>query len=162
MRPTWIKPLSGVAVTVLCALALAIVARAQGPDPIVGTWKMDVAKSTYKPGPAPKSATVVITGEGKGIKVAVDAMMPSGPLQWGYSSARDGKDAPVTGNPNYDTANVTMVSPHEGTIVYKKAGKTVATTKTSVSKDGKTMTVTSSGTDAKGQEFNNVGHYTKQ
>ena len=162
MRPTSVKSLSGVAVAVLCALALAVAAQAQGPDPIVGTWKMDVAKSTYKPGPAPTSATVVITGEGKGIKVAVDAAMPSGPMKWGYSSARDGKDTPVTGNPNYDTANVTMVSPQEGTIVYKKGGKTVATTKTSVSKDGKTMTVTSTGTDAKGQEFHNVAHYTKQ
>ncbi|HET7217030.1 MAG TPA: hypothetical protein VFJ02_03245 [Vicinamibacterales bacterium] len=162
MRPTWVRPLVGVAVTAICALALAIVAGAQAPDPIVGTWKMDVAKSTYKPGPPPKSATVVITAEGKSIKVAVDAEMPSGPMKWGYTSARDGKDVPVTGNPNYDTANATQTNPHEGTIVYKKDGKTVATTKTSVAKDGKTLTVTSDGTDAKGQAFHNVSHYTKQ
>ena len=34
--------------------------RAQTADPMVGTWKVDVAKSTFKPGPAPKSATIVM------------------------------------------------------------------------------------------------------
>jgi hypothetical protein len=142
-------------------MAVGVTAAAQATDPIVGTWKLDAAKTTWKPGPAPKSGTVVIDAVGKGIKVAVDAVMPDGPMKWSYSSARDGKDTPVTGHPYYETANATQTSPTEGTIVYKKAGKTVATTKTSVSKDGKTMTVTSSGTDAKGQAFNNVSVYTK-
>jgi hypothetical protein len=157
MRATWTR----LVLTAVCAVAFGAAAQAQTPDPLAGTWKLDVAKSTYKPGPAPKSATVVITSEGKGIKVAVDAVMADGPLKWGYSSARDGKDTPVTGHPLYESAAATQNSPTEGTIVYKRAGKTVATTKTSVSKDGKTLTVTSTGTDAKG-EFNNVGVYTKQ
>jgi hypothetical protein len=157
MRATWTR----LVLTAVCAVAFGAAAQTQTPDPLAGTWKLDVAKSTYKPGPAPKSATVVITSEGKGIKVAVDAVMVDGPLKWGYSSARDGKDTPVTGHPLYESAAATQNSPTEGTIVYKRAGKTVATTKTSVSKDGKTLTVTSTGTDAKG-EFNNVGVYTKQ
>jgi hypothetical protein len=74
---------------------------------------------------------------------------------------RDGKDAPVTGNPAVDSAAATQTSSHEGTIVYKKGGKTVITAKTSVSKDGKTLTVTYDGTDAKGQAMHNVYHYVK-
>jgi len=161
MRATWTGQTVGIALSAICALALGVAAVAQATDPLVGTWKLDVAKSTYKPGPAPKSATVVIDAAGKGIKVAVDAVMADGPLKWGYTSARDGKDAPVTGHPFYESAAATQTSPTEGTIVYKRADKTVATTKTVVSKDGKTLTVTSKGTDAKG-EFNNVGVYTKQ
>jgi len=162
MRATWTRRCSGIAFTVVFALAVSVATRAQAPDPIVGTWKLDVAKSTYKPGPPPKSATVVIDAAGKGIKVAVDAVMADGPMKWGYTSARDGKDAPVTGNPNYDTANATQTSPTEGTIVYKKGGKEVVTVKTLVSKDGKTMTATTTGTDPKGQAMHNVAHYTKQ
>jgi len=152
---------AGIAVAAIGAVALTVAAGAQ-TDPTVGTWKLDVAKSSYKPGPAPKSATAVIEAAGKGLKVSVDAVTADGPMKWSYSSEGDGKDVPVTGNPNYDTANVTRTSPSESTIVYKKAGKTVATLKASVSKDGKTMTTTTDGTDAKGQKVHNVGHYTKQ
>jgi hypothetical protein len=51
------------------ALAVASVA-AQTAEPIVGTWKLDAAKSTCKPGPAPKCNTIVVVPAGKGIKVA--------------------------------------------------------------------------------------------
>jgi hypothetical protein len=163
MRATWTRQLTGIALAAGFAMALGVAMGAQPTDPLVGTWKLDVAKSTYKPGPAPKSATVVIDAAGKGLKVAVDAVMGDGAaFKWGYTSARDGKDVPVTGNPNYDTANVTQTSPTEGTIVYKKGGKAVVTAKTSVSKDGKTLTVTSTGTDPKGQAMNNVALYAKQ
>ena len=73
MRANWTKRALGIALAATCALVLGV--GAQAPDPLVGTWKLDVAKSTYKPGPAPKSATVVIDAAGKGIKVAVDAVM---------------------------------------------------------------------------------------
>lgn len=163
MRAVWPRQLTGMALTAVFAMALGAVSGAQTTDPIVGTWKLDVANSTYKPGPAPKSATVVIDAVGKGIKVAVDAVMGDGAaMKWDYTSPRDGKDVPVTGNPSYDTANVTQTSPTKGKIVYKKAGKVVVTTETSVAKDGKTMTVTSKGTDPKGQPMNNVAIYTRQ
>jgi hypothetical protein len=147
----------------LGALVVATAVSAQATDPLVGTWKLDVAKSTYKPGPAPKSATVVVEPAGKGIKIAVDAVTGDGsPLKWGFTTQRDGKDAPVTGNPMYDTANSTQASPGSGTTVYKKDGKVIVTSKVEVSKDGKMLTITSTGTDPKGQAINNVAHYVKQ
>jgi hypothetical protein len=151
------------ALAAVFAMAAGGVSGAQPTDPVVGTWTLDVARSTYKPGPAPKSATVVIDAVGKAIKVAVNAVMSDGvAMKWGYTSARDGKDVLVTGNPNYDTANVTQLTQTEGRIVYKKAGKTIVTSETSVAKDGKTMTVTTTGTDPKGQAINIVAVYTKQ
>lgn len=153
-----------VAVT-LGALSFAVVSMAaQTNDPIVGTWKLDVAKSTYKPGPAPKSTTIVVTPEGKGIKVAVDGVNADGsPLKWGFTTLRDGKEeAPVTGSPMFDTVTASRESPTAGTNVYKKAGKSVMTTKVAIAADGKSMTVTSSGTDLKGQAVNNVAHFVKQ
>ena len=130
-------------------------------EPVMGTWKLDVAKSTYKPGPAPKSSTVVVEPAGKGIKVAIESVQADGsPLKWGFTSLRDGKtEAPVTGNPMFDTVTTTKESDAAGTNVYKKGGKVVMTSKLAVT--AKTMTVTSTGTDAKGQAVHNVAVYTK-
>lgn len=145
------------------ALVFSVAAHAQTTDPYVGTWTLDVAKSTYKPGPAPKSTTVVVEAAGQGLKVSVDAVGADGtPMKWGYTSMRDGKDAPVTGNPNYDTVALTQATPTNATAIYKKAGKVVITSKSSVSADGKTLTLTSTGTDPKGQAVNNVSVYTKK
>ena len=160
MRAPVVRHVVGIAAAV-CALVFSTGTWAQ-TDPMAGTWKLDVAKSTYKPGPAPKSATVVISAEGKGLKIAVDAAMADGPMKWGYSNGRDGKETPVTGHPNYDAVKVTQISPTEGTIQYMKGGKPSLSAKTSVSTDGKTMTVTTTGTDAKGVAVHNVAVYTKQ
>ena len=162
MRTTQTRRLAGMAMAAIAAMALGGTTSAQATDPLVGTWKLDAARSTYKPGPAPKSTTVVIDVAGEGIKVAVDSVMADGTaMKWGYTSARDGKDAPVTGHPSYDAVNVTKTSPTDGTIVYRKSGKVIATAKTTIAKDGKTLTVTTTGTDPKGQTINNVAVLTK-
>jgi hypothetical protein len=161
MRFQW-RRLVGVT---LGALAVAVVpVAAQTNDPIVGSWKLDVAKSTYKPGPAPKSTTIIVAPEGKGIKVAIDAVNADGsPSKWGFASLRDGKEeAPVTGNPMFDTVTATRDSPTAGTNVYKKGGKVVMTTKVAVAADSKSMTVTTTGTNPQGQAVNNVAHYVRQ
>lgn len=150
---------------ILGALALAVIPMAaQTTEPIVGTWKLDPARSTYKPGPAPKSTTIVVTPAGKGVKVAVDAVNADGsPLKWGFTTLRDGKEeAPVTGNPMFETVTATRDSANAGTNIYKRAGKVVITTKVAIAPDGKSMTLTTTGTDPKGQAVNNVAHYTRQ
>ena len=162
MRATWTRLAVGIAFTAVCAIALSVSSTAQAPDPFVGTWKLDVAKSTYKPGPAPKSLTVTLEAAGKGLKVAADGVAGDGtPIKMGYTSMRDGKDVPVTGSPMYDTAAITQTSPTEANIDYKKGGKLAMNAKAAVAKDGKTMTVTYTGTDAKGQAFTNVAVYAK-
>jgi uncharacterized protein (DUF2147 family) len=144
-------------------LGLGVAASAQAPDPIVGTWTLDVAKSTYKPGPAPKSAVVMIEAAGKGYKISIDSVGADGAaMKWGWTNTEDGKEFAITGNPMYDAGTTTRTSPKEGTNVYKKAGKTIVTAKTSVSADGKTLTVTSTGTDARGQAINNMAIYTRK
>jgi hypothetical protein len=147
----------------IATLMAASAASAQTTEPVLGTWKLDVAKSTYKPGPAPKSSTVTVEPAGKGLKVAVDAVNADGsPLKWGFTTMRDGKEeAPVTGHPMFDVVTSTRTSPTAGTNVYKKGGKVVMTTNLAISPDGKTMTLTSTGTDLKGQAVHNVAIYTK-
>ena len=164
MRATWTRLALGIAFTAVCTLALNVSTAAQAPDPFEGTWKLDLAKSTYKPGPAPKSITVVITAAAdKTFKVAIDGVDPAGaPMKGGYTATRDGKEVPVTGIAGYDTAALTQTGPNDVTIVYKQGGKPAVTAKASVAKDGKAMTVTYTGTDPKGQAINNVALYVKQ
>jgi hypothetical protein len=162
MRATWQRQTVGVACAAICMVVLGSTSGAQ-TDPLVGTWKLDLAHSTYKPGPPPRGSIVTVEAAGKGVKVSVHTVGADGTeVKWGYSSLRDGKDTPVTNNPNYDTANVTQTSPTEGTIAYKKGGKTVVSVKTLVSKDGKKLTVTYSGVNSEGQPMNNVALFLKQ
>ena len=158
------KRFAGVVLGVAALTVVPGMVGAQTAEPIVGTWKLDVAKSTYKPGPAPKSTTIVVKPAGKGVEVAIDAVNADGsPLKWGFTSLRDGKEeAKVTGNPMFDTVTASRESANAGTNLYKKGGKLVMTTKVAIAADGKSMTVTSTGTDAKGQAVNNVAHYTRQ
>jgi hypothetical protein len=162
MRATWQRQTVGVACAAICVVVLSFTSGAQ-TDPLLGSWKLDLAHSTYKPGPPPRGQLVTIEAAGKGVKVSVHSVAADGTeVKWGYSSARDGKDAPVTDNPNYDTANVTQTSPTEGTILYKKGGKTIVTVQTSVSKDGKKLTVTYTGVNFEGKPMNNVAVFLKQ
>jgi hypothetical protein len=156
-----VKGFFAIAVVTLVAAATATM---QTPDPIMGTWRLDLAKSTYKPGPAPKSTVIVVEPAGTGIKVAVDSVNADGsPLKWGFSSPRDGKtETPVTGNPLFDAVTTTRESATAGTNVYKKGGKVVMTTKVALTADNKSMVVTTTGTDPKGQAVHNVGTFNRQ
>ena len=139
--------LSSVLFVLVAVLAVAVQAKAQAADPFVGTWKLDVAKSKFG-GPAPRSSTITIEQAGASRKVAVDSVDATGkPVKWGYTSALDGKEAAVTGNPAYDTISALQPNSREVAVTYKKAGKVVSMLKSVVSADGKTLTVASTPTD---------------
>ena len=65
--------------------------------------------------------------------------------------AGDGKDYPITGAEGSDTISLTRVDERTVRFVQKKAGKVVSTGTRVVSPDGKTLTITSSGTNVAGQ-----------
>ena len=153
--------------TVVCAagvLTVAVLATAQPKDPFVGIWRLNLAKSTYSPGPPPKSTTATYEAAGQGYKVSVTIEPASGPVQqWSYTSNLDGKDAPITGNnPNADMVAVKRIDANTLEIVNKKGGNVTTTQKNVVATDGKTRTVTTMGTDAQGRKLNNVAVYEKQ
>jgi len=136
---------------------------AQG-DPQVGVWKLNVAKSKYSPGPAPKSATTRIEAAGAGTKVIVDQAMPDGTMRhWEFTANYDGKDSPVTGNnPDADMVARTRINANTVQTISKKGGKVTTTQSSVVSSDGKTRTVTTKGANGSGQQVNNVAVYDKQ
>src|SRR6267378_1764954 len=121
---------------VLLATATVCVA---ADDAHMGTWKLNEAKSKIGAG-AIKNTTVVYEASGDSVKVTVDGV------------GSDGKDSPVTGDSTTDTRAYTKVDDHTLTMINKKDGKATITGRITVSADGKTRTVTTSGTNAKGEK----------
>ena len=138
-------------------------ALAQG-DPQVGVWKLNVAKSKYTPGPAPKSGTTKIEAAGAGVKVTVDQSMDDGTTRhFEFTANYDGKDSPVTGTyADADMVARTRLNATTVQTVNKKGGKVTTTQTSEVSADGKTRTVTTRGVTASGQKVNNIAVYEKQ
>jgi hypothetical protein len=140
------------------------VAIAQPADPAYGVWKLNLAKSKYSPGPAPKEATVTVEAAGPGRKVTVKAVGGDGTtLNWGYSGNFDGKDIRVTGdNPDADVVILKRLSPSTTRSTWKKGDKRTLVNGISVSADGKTLTVAQQGVNAKGQTVKNTQVFDKQ
>ena len=145
-------------------VALAGAALAQAADPQIGVWKLNVAKSTFSPGPAPKSGDTKIEAAGTGAKLIVDQTTADGAARhWEFTANYDGKDVPIVGNnPDADTVARTRVNANTVETISKKAGKVVATQQSAVSADGKTRTVTTKGVNAAGKPVNNVAVYERQ
>jgi hypothetical protein len=80
----------------------------------------------------------------------------------GLASSTDGKDYPVTGDPTSDMRSYKKVDDRTLKMMVKKDGKVTATGRIVVSADGKSRTVTTSGTDVEGKEVKNTVVYDKQ
>lgn len=132
-------------------------------NPFVGTWKMNVAKWTGTPGPAPKAVTVMVEAAGKAFKTTVTGTgADDKPINQSYTMAYDGTDSPVTGSADYDTMNSKMIDATTRHSVRKKAGKQVMTVHSVMSADGKHYTSTTTGTNAKGQKVSTTAVYDRQ
>ena len=150
--------------TMLLAVAVSLVGVTAGfaADPNMGTWKLNEAKSKFTPG-APKNRTVVYEAAGDNVKVTVDGVDNKGtPLHSEWTGKIDGKDYAVTGNPNADMRSYKRVNDQTLTFTEKKAGKVTTTGRVVVAADGKSRTVTTTGTDPQGQKFNTTAVYDKQ
>ena len=136
---------------------------AQGPNPLIGTWKVNLAKSIYSLGPPPKSATRTYTQNGDGLKFAAVGVNADGSAQNNQSWAAhfDGKDYPIVEGAA-DMITITMVGASTMDATYKKGGKVNDTRRFTVSKDGKTMTTWQGGTNNAGLSLSNFTVWTKQ
>jgi hypothetical protein len=138
-------------------------ARAQSPDPMVGTWRLNPARSTS----TFRSATTVVEAAGAGIRTTVDLVSGDGtPYHFTWSAKYDGKDNPVRGVSPYGAGAhviaLTRVDARTAKIVTKLDGKVTITQTLVVSVDGRTRTITTKGRDAKGQAIESIAIYEKQ
>jgi hypothetical protein len=114
---------------------------ADAPDPVIGTWKLDTARST-RSNSMYKSETRIYTAVPDGIaltweRVSADGKTSVVKVTYKY----DGKDYPVTGSPDFDAISGQHVDAHTVESIQKRMGKKVGTTRRTVSEDGKTLTL---------------------
>ncbi len=156
------KNLLIVSLAACCALVLSS-SVAMAAENWLGTWKIDLAKTKYSPGPAPKSLTLKWEATPAGTKFTGDGVEADGKASHTmFVSKFDGKDVPYEGNPDADMAAPMKIDDSNYTNTWKKGGKATTTAKVVVSADGKTMTITQTGTNGKGQAVNNTIVYNKQ
>ena len=149
--------------TIVLTLALCSVAGAGCfASPQMGTWKLNEAKSKLAPG-GPKNNTVVYEAAGDKVKVTVDGTDRDGkPTHNEWTGKFDGKEHPVTGDPNADARSYKTVDARTLELTVKKDGKVTTSGRIVVSADGKSRTVTVNGTDPKGKKYKSVAAYDKQ
>ena len=148
--------------TVLAALG-AVHLGAQAVDPVVGTWELNIAKSKFGRGPGPKSETRTYVVVGNEIKATSKGVGADGkPTSGQWTVNYDGKERPATGLADADALSVKRINASTTEFTQKKAGKVTATGRRVISKDGKVMTITTKGTNAKGQAANDVEVFDKK
>lgn len=131
-------------------------------DPVIGTWKLNVEKSRYIPGPAPRSQVRVYEAHQGGLRVTITTIGADGrkssvqhPLNY------DGKEYVVSGASQADAILLEKVDDYTSEATLKHAGKVMGTNRRVVSQDGKRMTITYEGTDSRGNTVKNTAVYDK-
>jgi hypothetical protein len=133
-------------------------------NPVLGKWKLNVAKSNYNPGPAPKSMTRTVESAGDQVKYTFAGVAADGsPVSYTFTVAFDGKDHPITGHApaGADAISVKQSGPGSSEATLKKSGQPVLISKVKVSADGKVTTIIQTSAPGAGS-VNNTLVYEKQ
>ena len=146
---------------VLCSIATF--GQTSAKPVFAATWKLNSAKSTYSPGPAPKSQVATLAAVTNGMTVVSDRVEADGQkVHFEWTAIFDGKDYPVKGDPSRDMVSVKKIDDYNLEITNKKGGKVTTTIKAVYDKDGKRRVETVTGTNAQGQAIKNVTSWDRQ
>ena len=151
-----------------CGLAQGADAPEPGNTPmIVGTWKLNLAKSKFTTGPPFQSRILIWEWAGDTLTHTNHTVNSKREKSTARFSAKfDGKDYPV-----YEPEDVKKparyvrmkwIDAYTVESVNRKDGKDLTTYRHTVSKDGKTDTITQTGTTPEGQHGKDVLVYDKQ
>ncbi len=150
--------------SLLLTLALCFAGTAFGlaQSPQIGTWKLNEAKSKIPAG-FQKNTLVVYTAVGDNVKVTTDGTNASGkPQRTEWTGKFDGKDYPLMGDSTSDSRAYKKIDDHTLELANKKGGKATTTGRIVVSADGKTRTLSVSGTDSAGKKVSETAIYDRQ
>ena len=132
-------------------------------DSFVGTWKLNIAKSKYAPGPAPKSLTATYTQDGDWINLKNEGVDAEGkPTSFTLRFKRDGKEYPYTTDTGAQSTIAIKLIDARTNESTQKIGTATFTLRNVLAANGKTFTRTVTGTNAKGQKVKNVMVFEKQ
>src|SRR5262245_43307780 len=149
-------------IVLILALCLVELPVSFAQDAFMKVWKLKEAKSEFSP-KAPKNTIVVYEAEGNKVKVTVDSVSSDGkPTHYEWTGKFDSKEYLVTDDPLSDARSYTKIDDRILKFNVMKGSKVITSGRIVVSGDGKTRTVTTSGTDAKGHRVSKNEVYEKQ
>jgi hypothetical protein len=160
-NPVFICAMKSKTLLVTIALCFATGTACFAANAQMGTWKLNMKKSKLTHD-ANRNNTVVYSSTLFQTKVTIDGTDAKGkPMHSEWTGQFDGKDHPVTGDAMEDMRAYTKVDDHTMNFTMKKGGKVVLTGRIVVAPDGKSRTVTTITTDAKGKKVRSAAVYDK-
>jgi hypothetical protein len=128
--------------TLLTAITLCTLLAAAEPDPILGVWKLNLARSTFNPGPAPRSQTRTYVETPKGIQVTIRSVGASGRSSTiEFPERYDGRDYPVQGSEVADALALVRINDYMAEATMKHGSRVVATARRLITDEGKTLII---------------------
>ena len=151
------KVLSNVFLGALLTIGSAAVAAGIDADPVVGTWKLNLAKSTFGGGPALKSQIRTYSQSAGAITLKMTTVSADGKETTTQTTYHvDGKDYPSMGNPDFDSLSGMRIDTNTVEFTLKRAGMPVGKIRRVVSKEGKTLTLNYVITNANGVQLSQL------
>lgn len=155
--------LSNVLLGALLAFGSAVIAAEVAADPVVGTWKLNLAKSTFGGGPAFKSQLRTYSHSAQGLTLKMKTVSADGKETTTQTTYHvDGKDYPSMGNPDFDSLSGMRIDTNTTEFSLKRAGKPIGTIRRTVSKDGQTLTLNFVITNANGVQLSQLTVFDRQ
>jgi hypothetical protein len=151
------------AAMMIAGLVAPRTAAAQTPAAWLGTWVLNVEKSTYNPGPAPyKRGTFTVEPWKDGVRLVSDLVgVRGGVTHYEWTGRFDGQDYPLQGIEEDLTYSYAPVDARTVQLVIKVAGTTVARARSTISADGRMMTTVTSGVGPRGETITTTTVYEK-
>ena len=151
-----------VRILAIAMLSTLFLGTAFAADAVDGTWNLNIAKSKFS-GAAPKSVTRVYTESADGSTLDQKTVGADGKeMSMHVTLAYDGKEHPITGNPDADAGTGKAINAHTSDFTLTKGGKVSGTVHRVVSADGKTLTVHNKGTHTDGKTYDDTLVFDKQ
>ncbi len=140
----------------LLAVAVILGTALWAADPTLGTWKLNLRKSKFMPGPGFKSETRTYEQQKDGIMVTIRTVDGKGrQATSAYLTTPDGVQHPVSGSGGpADAVALKRISDLTSESTLMHAGKEIAKTTRTMSEDGKSMTITYKGLNPDGEPVN--------
>ena len=157
------KVLSNVLLGALLTVCSVVIAAETDADPVTGTWKLNLAKSTFGGGPPLKSQIRTYSQSAQGTTLKMKTISADGKETTTQTTYRvDGKDYPSMGNPDFDSLSGMRIDTDTTEFILKRAGKPVGTIRRTVSKDGQTLTLNFVIKDANGVQLSQLTVFDRQ
>jgi len=149
--------------TITVALAMFVISiglRVQEPNPLLGAWKINLAKTKYNAGNPPRNQVITYDMIGDALRLTAEIDNAQGHVTNSYTAKYDGKDYPFTSTARDAATGQTVRLKRVNARTTERTtwfqGKQIGTVTEVVSADGRTLTRTQKGVNAQGQPIDNV------